>query len=384
MLGTFNGRSETSMNTEKWIQDAWNAGKRKVKNTSSRVEAGFPHGSLDGQFTLMKPSYWTAGFWPGLLWLVYQDTKDEELRRLAESCEEQLDEVLHGYDHLDHDMGFMWTLTSIANWQITKNEKSKHRALVIASHLAGRFNLKGNFIRAWNNPERVGWAIIDCMMNLPLLHWASKHSGDPRFKHIAQAHAEMAIKHFIREDGSAYHVVGFDPETGVRTGAFGGQGYAEESAWARGASWAIHGSILSYQHTQKPEFLAAAERAAHFFFTNLPEDHVPYWDFRLPSFENAPRDTSAAAIAASGMLNIAAVTEGDKATFYKESACTILKSLAIHYAADDSEEAILLSGTGNLPGNQNINKPLIYGDYYYMEALAKLQGRTSFWEPENQ
>jgi unsaturated chondroitin disaccharide hydrolase len=370
--------------TEQWIQEAWNAGISKVMSTSQRIGAAFPHGSHDGRFQFMSPHYWTAGFWPGLLWLAYREGQSEELRRLAESCEEQLDEVLHGYEQLDHDMGFMWTLTSIANWQLTGNEKSKRRALMVASHLAGRFNLQGNFIRAWNHPERIGWVIIDCMMNLPLLHWASNQSGDPRFKHIAIAHAKMAVEHFIREDGSAYHVVCFDPETGERTGALGGQGYAEHSAWARGAAWAIHGSILSYQHTGDKEFLAAAERAANYYLTHLPADKVPYWDFCLPSFEGAPRDSSAAAIAASGLINLAAACQSERASFYKDQAYVILQSLSRNYVAGDSEEAILVAGTGNLPGNQNINKPLIYGDYFYMEALSKLRGHSSFWEPDTQ
>ncbi|GLX66636.1 glycoside hydrolase family 88 protein [Paenibacillus glycanilyticus] len=368
------------MSNEQWIREAWERGSAKIKNTSLRVGARFPHGSPNGQFQLMPPHYWTAGFWPGLLWLVNQDEGDERLRKLAKSCEEQLDEVLHAFEPLDHDMGFMWTLTSIANWHITRNESSRRRALTIASHLAGRFNLKGSFIRAWNNPERIGWAIIDCMMNLPLLYWASKQTGDPRFKQIAEAHAETAVKHFIREDGSAYHVVCFDPVTGERVGALGGQGYSEQSAWARGTAWAIYGSVLSYQHTGRQLFLEAAERAAGFFMTHLPEDRVPYWDFRLPSLESAPKDSSAAAIAASGLLNIAAASEGEKAILYKEHALSILRSLTDNYRADDMDEAILLAGTGNLPGTQNINKPLIYGDYYYMEALAKLRGYCSFWE----
>jgi unsaturated chondroitin disaccharide hydrolase len=301
---------------------------------------------------------------------------------LAERCEAQLGEVLQNIEKLDHDMGFMWTLTSIANWKLTGNDQSRRTAMTVASHLAGRFNLKGRFIRAWNQRERDGWAIIDCLMNLPLLYWASEQSGDPRYKHIAQAHAEMAAEHFIRPDGSAYHVICFDPETGARRGALGGQGYAAESAWARGAAWALYGFVLSYQHTGRDAFRETAERVAQFFLTHLPEDKVPYWDFRLPLAELAPRDTSAAAIAASGLLHAAAVLGGERAACYEEQACAILKLLTGRYAADDAEEAILLSGTGNLPMNQNIDKPLIYGDYFYMEAIAKLQGRRSFWEPE--
>lgn len=245
--------------TESWIQDAWDKAAAKVTSASARIGAQFPHGSHEGRFQFMPPHYWTAGFWPGLLWLVYQDQvqKDEESRQLAESREEKLDTVLQEYERLDHDIGFMWTLTSVANWQITQNEASRHRAMIAASHLMARFNVKGQFIRAWNQPERVGWAIIDCMMNLPLLYWASKQSGDPRFRHIATAHADTVVKHFIRDDGSAYHIVCFDPETGERVSARGGQGYAEKSAWARGVAWAIYGSVLSYRHTGRTGFLEA-------------------------------------------------------------------------------------------------------------------------------
>jgi unsaturated chondroitin disaccharide hydrolase len=367
--------------TEKWVVDAWEAASTKVKSTSLRVGSGFPHGSHDGQYQLTAPHYWTAGFWPGLLWLIHQEEQNDGLRQLAEHCEERLDPVLHNIDLQSHDIGFMWTLTSIANWKLTHNPAARHRALTAASHLAGRFNLKGRFIRAWDQPERTGWAIIDCMMNLPLLYWASEQTGDPRFKHIAVAHATTAVQHFIRADGSANHVVCFDPETGERLSVRGGQGYADESAWARGASWGLYGSVLSYRHTGIPDFLAAAERAADFFISHLPEDKVPYWDFRLPSFEHAPRDSSAAAITATGLLDLANAAQGDKAVFYKESALSILQSLGEHYRADASEEAILLRGTGNLPGNQNINRPLIYGDYYYVEALSKLMGHSSFWAP---
>ncbi|MDF2922345.1 MAG: glycosyl hydrolase [Paenibacillaceae bacterium] len=367
------------MTREQWIANAWNQGVRKVKNTSLRLGADFPHGSNEGQFQLTGPHYWTAGFWPGLLWLIYQDRHDEQLRQLAVSCEEKMDAVLENYERLDHDMGFMWTLTSVANWYLTRNERSKSRALKAASHLAGRFNMKGSFIRAWNHPERIGWTIIDCMMNLPLLYWASQQTGDPRFKHIAEAHATMAAKQFIRADGSAYHVVCFDPETGERVGALGGQGYAEESAWSRGSAWAIYGLALSYRHTGRADFLAAAERAARFFTSHLPADKVPYWDFRLPSFETAPRDSSAAAIATCGLLELAAASTGNQAVLYKEQACAILQSLANDYQGGDTEEAILIGGTGNLPSNQNINKSLIYGDYFYLEALSKLQGYPSFW-----
>ncbi|RTE11323.1 glycoside hydrolase family 88 protein [Paenibacillus whitsoniae] len=367
--------------TPEWIEQAWDAGARKIKKASLRIGARFPHGSIDGEYHLMPPVYWTAGFWTGLLWLVYREHGDEELRAIAEDCEAQLDALLQDYSSLSHDIGFMWTLSSLAQWQVTESEASHRRGMLAASHLAGRFNIQGRFIRAWNQPERIGWAIIDCLMNVPLLYWATEQTGDPRFRHIAVAHTLTAAQQFLRSDGSVHHVVFFDPETGERTGAGGGQGYAEGSAWARGAAWGIYGWTLGCRHTGRREFLDAAERAAAFFLNHLPEDRVPYWDFRLPTQEGAPRDSSAAAITATGLLDLADIVGGEKGRYYHEQALSILHSLYTNYHADDNEEAILLHGTGNLPMNQNIDRPLIYGDYYYMEALAKLKGKSGFWGP---
>lgn len=369
------------MHNEDWIEAAWAAGADKVRRSSVRIGDGFPHGSHDGRYQLMPPAYWTAGFWPGLLWLVHRDEADERLRELADRCEARLDDLLADYDCLSHDIGFMWTLSAVAQWTQNGNPASKRRGLTAASHLAGRFNIQGRFVRAWNQPERTGWAIIDCLMNMPLLYWASEQTGDPRFKMIAEAHTLMATRHFLREDGSVRHVVSFDPYTGERKEAFGGQGYGEHSAWARGASWGIYGWTLGYRHAGRGEFLEAARKAADFFLANLPDDRVPYWDFRLPSFEGAPRDSSAAAIAAGGLLDLSEAVGGERGERYRNEALAILASLAANYAADGMEEAILLHGTGNLPMNQNIDRPLIYGDFYYMEALAKARGRSGLWGP---
>ncbi|THF73006.1 glycoside hydrolase family 88 protein [Cohnella fermenti] len=369
------------METRGWIEEAWELGADKVRRASRRIGARFPHGSHDGHYELMPPSYWTAGFWTGLLWLVYRDGAEEELRSIAEQCETQLDPLLMDYACLSHDVGFMWTLSSLANDRLTGQEASRRRGLIAASHLAGRYNPVGRFIRAWNQPERTGWAIIDCLMNMPLLYWASEQTNDPRFRHIAQAHSRTAVEHFLREDGSVRHVVCFDPETGRRVGALGGQGYSEHSAWARGAAWGIYGWTLAFRHTGAAEFREAARRTADFFLAHLPEDKVPYWDFRLPDCAGAPRDSSAAAIAAGGLLDLADAVEGEAGELYRQHALSILRSLSERYRADETEEAILLHGTGNWPMNQNVDRPLIYGDYYYMEALAKCKGNPGLWGP---
>ncbi|MCI3927067.1 glycoside hydrolase family 88 protein [Paenibacillus sp. TRM 82003] len=355
--------------------------------TSERIGDRFPHASVDGSYKLEPAHWWTAGFWPGLLWLLYRDTGNERFRTIAESCEAQLDSVIADYYKLDHDIGFMWTLTSVARFKLLGEADSKRRALLAANLLSARFNIEGRYIRAWNpwrpGDRNEGWAIIDCMMNLPLLHWASDETGDPRFKHVAKAHADTVLEHFIRPDGSVYHIVIFDPATGERIGANGGQGYAEESAWSRGAAWALYGMALSYQHTGDERYLAAAKRVAHFFIANLPEDDVPHWDFRLPEGIEKYRDSSAGACAACGLLLLSKQVGAVEAELYRAPAERMLRSLYENYGAwDTEEEGLILHGTSHYPEGKNVDVPLIYGDYFFAEGLATLLGHGQeelFW-----
>ncbi|MCS7461952.1 glycoside hydrolase family 88 protein [Paenibacillus doosanensis] len=372
--------------TKEWADKAWEQTVRKVGRTSERIGAGFPHASVNGAYVLEPAYWWTAGFWPGLLWLLYRDTKDEHFQALAERCEEQLDQVIMDYYKLDHDIGFMWTLTSVARYKLLQSEDSKRRALLAATLLAGRFNVKGNFIRAWNpwreGENNAGWAIIDCMMNLPLLYWASETLADPRFKHLAMEHADTVLANFIRPDGSVYHIVRFDPETGERAEALGGQGYAPESGWSRGTAWAIYGMALSYRYTGEARYLDAAKRAAHYFISQLPEDHVPHWDFRLPEGVAKYRDSSAGACAACGLLLIADQVDPLEAASYRRAGEAILHSLYANYGAwdDEREEGLIMHGTSHYPEQKNMDVPLIYGDYFFVEGLSRLRGNTElFW-----
>lgn len=371
-----------------WLEEAWQATINKVSRTSQRIGAGFPHASPNGTYVLEPAFWWTAGFWPGLLWLLYERSNDERFRSIAEQCEEQLDEVLDGYDRLDHDLGFMWTLTSIASYKLAGGgEQSKRRALKAANYLAARFNIKGRYIRAWNpwreGENNAGLAIIDCTMNTPLLFWASSVTGDPRFAHIAEAHMETVLEHFIRPDGSVYHIISFDPETGAFVEPLGGQGFAPESAWSRGTAWALYGLTLSYHHTGKQKYLDAAKRVAHYFLSQLPDDHVPHWDFRLPPDVTKYRDTSAGACAASGLLLLAEKVDPLQSHAYRVPAIKILESLYRNYGAWDNanQEGLILEGTSHYPENKNIDVPLIYGDYFFVEGLSRLRGTgTIFWE----
>jgi unsaturated chondroitin disaccharide hydrolase len=368
-----------------WVDEAWKKVNEKVERTSKRIGANFPHASEGGQYVLAEPHWWTAGFWPGLLWLLYREQQNGELKQLAEECEEKLDAVLQDYYRLDHDMGFMWTLTSVARCKILGNETSKRRALVAANLLMGRFNVNGNFIRAWNpwteGEDNRGIAIIDCMMNLSLLYWASEETGDPRFKAVAKKHADTVLTHFIRTDGAVHHIVRFDPDSGEKIEPIGGQGYAPYSAWSRGSAWAIYGLALSYRHTGEEKYLEASKKAAHFFISHLSDDFVPDWDFRIPEDVPALKDSSAGAVAACGLLLLADQVAAPELPVYKRAGKRILESLFKNYGDwEGTGEGLILHGTSHYPEGKFTDNPLIYGDYFFVEGLARLKGNKElFW-----
>ena len=379
--------STSKIETMQWVNEAWEQTVAKVKRTSTRIGANFPHASHEGIYILEEPYWWTAGFWPGMLWLLHEGSSEAKFRDIAEQCEQRLDAVLDGFDKLDHDLGFMWTLTSVANYKNNGGEASRRRALKAANYLMGRFNLKGNYIRAWNpwreGEDNAGLAIIDCAMNVPLLYWASRESGDPRYFHIAEAHMGTVLAHFIRSDGSVRHVVRFDPLSGEAAEYLGGQGYAPDSAWSRGTAWAIYGLALASSHTGRQDYLDGAKQAAHFFLSQLPADLVPVWDFRAPEETKVLRDSSAGACAACGLLLLASLVPDSEAHSYRSAGERILESLFREYSTlgSEEEEGLILHGTSHYPERKNLDVPLIYGDYFFVEGLARLRGGISIpWE----
>ncbi|WP_202078983.1 glycoside hydrolase family 88 protein [Caldalkalibacillus salinus] len=372
--------------TEVWVEEAWQNIIQKINNTSRIIGAQFPHVSVEGKYECAEPHWWTAGFWPGQLWLIYRDTQDESLKTIAEACERKLDQVIMDYTRLDHDMGFMWTLTSVARYKLLGAEDAKRRALLVANLLMGRYNANGHFIRAWNpwfeGDENTGYAIIDSAMNLPLLFWASRETDDPRFRSVAIRHANTILDHFIEADGAVHHIVHFDPETGEKVESLRGQGYAPHSAWSRGTAWAIYGLTLCYTYTQEMKYLQAAKRVAHFFLSHLPDDFVPPWDFRLPADVTPYRDSSAGAIAAPGLLLLAEQVSSIEAHIYQRAAENILQSLYVNYGAwdDPQEEGLIRHGTSHYPQQKHLDNPLIYGDYFFVEGIARLKGdQDVFW-----
>lgn len=320
--------------------------------------------------------WWTNGFWPGEMWAMYRLTSDERYRQEAVRAEDMLDAAFADYDGLHHDVGFMWLISSGANFRMTGNDLSRKRTMLAANLLAGRFNPAG-FIRAWNT-DRTGWAIIDCMMNLNLLYWASDYMGDPRFRKIAMIHADTAMKHFVREDGSCNHIVIFDPETLDVKEIPAGQGYAPGSSWSRGQAWALYGFTLSYLHTGKQAYLDTAKKVARYFISQVQDDWIPRCDFRQP--ESDPlKDACAGTVAACGLLELAKLG-GDEAALFFNAAVNILRAECTHCADwSDDTPAILTQCTGSYHGSDH-NIAMNYADFYLMEAVLKLTGDTFlFW-----
>ncbi len=222
--------------------------------------------------------------------------------------------------------------------------------------------------------DRSGWAIIDCMMNLPLLYWASEETGDPRFSQIAENHAHTAAQHFVRGDGSVNHIVEFDTHTGEYVTTYGGQGYETGSSWTRGQAWGLYGFTLSYLHTKNPEFLSAAERIANYFMANIPESGLIPVDFRQPT-EPAWEDSTAAAIAACGLIELSKLSDGRQSDVYLSAAVKLLQALEKHsFNWNEDEDNFLTKCTGAYHDKEH-EFSIIYGDYYFLKALMKLCGK---------
>ena len=368
------------MSIETLTREVWPRLVAKVSRMRESLGNRCPHvAGSDGIYDDTRLDWWTAGFWPGMLWLMYEMTGEDRWRETAWSWDERLFELFLQENAFDHDVGFHFLPTAVFKYKLTGDKNALRRGLFAANFLAGRFNPRGSYLRAWNGGDKAGWSIIDTMMNVSLLFWASQESGDPRFAHIAKAHADMVVKQFVQADGSTHHIVAFDPESGERVETLGGQGAGPDSAWSRGNAWALYGLANTYRHTGDSAYLSAAQRVANFFIASLPEDGVPPWDFRA-SLEagdgGIPRDTSAGAIAASGLLELVDLLEESVGRPYRVAAERILGSLAAKYATwdDPQHEALLVQGTGHKPANQNVNVSLIYGDYFFVEAIAKLRG----------
>ena len=346
----------------------------------------------DGKLKVTRKNDWTEGFYPGCLWYVYEYTNKEDWKKAAIKWTESLEPLKKMTNH--HDIGFLMYCSFGNAYRLTGNEAYKDVLVESARSLCTRFNEKTGCIKSWN--YRKSWngkdewfypVIIDNMMNLELLYFATKVTGDSVYAKVANRHAETTAKNQFREDYSNYHVVNYDAETGEVLNQATCQGFSDNSAWARGQAWAIYGYTMAYRETHRQDFLDMAVHTADFWLNhpNLPEDGIPYWDFNagqedyVPDwnydpeiFKVVPRDASAAAIVASAFLELSGyVTDGKK---YSAAAAHILKSLSSPaYLAEPGTNCnfILMHSVGSIPHGEEIDVPLIYADYSYLEALMR-------------
>lgn len=368
------------------IQQAVEQTKRNIE----RFGEQFPHVSKDGRhYELNANTDWTDGFWSGILWLSYEYTGDRRFRdaavRTVDSFRRRLEENPASLDH--HDIGFLYSLSSQAGWIIEKDEAARQLTLQAADVLLKRWREKPQLIQAWgpeNDPENGGRIIIDCLMNLPLLYWAFKQTGEEKYREIAEIHAEKSRRYLVRGDDSSYHTFYFDPLTGdaVRGGTH--QGYRDGSTWTRGQAWGIYGFVLAYRALGRPEFLETSKRMARYFIDRVPEDHVVYWDFDAPQVPETKRDSSASAIAAAGMLELIGHMAADDPLRdeLQEAVHRSMSSLARNYAPDPAsgDHGFIRHGSYSVRGGASPDDYTIWGDYFYLEALMRLEkGLPGYW-----
>jgi unsaturated chondroitin disaccharide hydrolase len=366
--------TSTPIDTASFVPEALSYSIEQTRQNLARLNS-FPERAKNGQWTCADDGGWVGGHWVGLLWLAALHTADPQLNGAARAWAARL--IPRQHDTTTHDLGFLFELSFILGATLTGDSALKTPALQAARTLALRFNPKGQFIQAWGplngTASQRGRAIIDTMMNLNLLFWASKESGDARFASIAQKHARTALKRHVRADWSTSHVTDFDPDTGEFLKQDTDQGMSATSCWSRGQAWAVYGAATCYRETKDAFYLDAARHLADYCLVHLPEDRVPYWDYDSPLIPNDVRDSSAAAILASGLLNLATLEpESKQAKRWRSAALAMLESLWGHYNSRGTQEpCILLHATTSKPAGY-MDHGLIYGDYYFVEALTKL------------
>lgn len=364
-------------NTQKIkFNEIFNQLNKKLSHTAIKSYNKLPYTTIDGVHddkSINAPAMWTNGFWPALMMLMYSVTKNEQYLKTARKAGDLLDTALFDYWGLNHDVGFMWDISSGADWRLTKNPTQKNRFLIATNHMMGRFICDGGFFRAWNDEGSEGWAIIDSMMNLPLLYRASLELNDDRFKMAAMKHADITMKYHVREDGSCNHINEYNPRTGEFIKAHGGQGYSDNSSWTRGQAWGIYGFALSYRFTKKPEYLDTAIKIADYFIDNCAKwGYVPPCDF-MQSKEPMIYDTTAGVCAACGFLEIAGFLPDDKKEKYISTAVNIILETEKCFCDwSEDEDSIVQCGTEAY--TRGIHIPIIYGDYFFVEAVCRLLG----------
>lgn len=362
----------------------------KVEQALTCYKGCFPGPASVNHFYVPGPNRgWTTGFFTGEVWLSYENLPDGPLKdRFLKEALAHVDSFLRRIEsHTDvdhHDMGFLYSPSCIAAYQLTGSEKGKKAAVLAADQLITRFQEKGQFLQAWGE---MGASdnyrfIIDCLLNLPLLYWASDETGKTVYREIAEKHIRTAMSYVVREDDSTWHTIFMNPVTGEFDHGATCQGYRDGSAWARGQAWGIYGTAIAFKYTKRAEYIGYFRRVASYFLAHLPDDLCPFWDLTFGNGDEAsePRDSSSAVIAACGMLEMSRYLPKDTGDYYSGIAKRLIKAMVSRYQSTDAKEAQgqLLHGTYskkspyNTCTQEGVDECVIWGDYFFMEALQRI------------
>jgi unsaturated chondroitin disaccharide hydrolase len=371
---------------KKFWQDALDFVTRKIRDNIAVFGSRYPApASAGGVYPLIENVDWTASFWPGMLALAWESSGDDTFREAAEAhvpgFRARLDRRI---ETETHDLGFLYTLSCVAPWKLWGNRAARDTALKAADLLMIRFYEKAGIIQAWgnlNDPANRGRIIIDCALNLPLLFWAEKETGNPYYREAALRHIENANRCLVRDDWSAWHTFFFDTETGKALRGKTAQGYSDDSCWARGQTWGILGNALCYRYTGNAGLLEYSRGLARYFLNRLPDDLVAYWDLCFTG-GGEERDSSAAAIAACGLLELSrCLPPADpEHRLFENAALHIAASLARSYttASEPASTGVLLHGVYAKPDGKGVDECTTFGDYFYTEALVRI---LTDWKP---
>ena len=372
--------------TQSEIEEAIVQALRQLDLNMAYFNEQFPFSATENLiYPITENKEWTEGFWTGMLWLAYELTHERKYRELAErNCESFYHRISHRIlvDH--HDLGFLYTPSCVAAWKLIGNRQAKEAALMAADQLLSRFQEKGQFIQAWGEfgrPEHYRF-IIDCLLNLPLLYWAAETTGKTRYKEIAQRHLATAIRYVIRDDASAFHTFFMDPNTGEPIRGVTHQGYCDDSSWARGQAWGIAGLPLNYRYLHDSDLIPLYRGMTHYFLNRLPQDWICCWDLIFVRDASQPRDSSAAAIACCGLLEMNAVlpeTDPDKEIF-RHAAHAMLHSLIQSYTSENPKPGapLLYHGVYSWHSKKGVDEGNLWGDYFFLEALVRM---SRSWSP---
>jgi unsaturated chondroitin disaccharide hydrolase len=363
---------------------------RQLKDNLGEFTHSFKKAYSEGGYYKPTPNVnWTTGFWTGQLWLAYEWSRDDAFAKAgsiqAESFLKRIEDKVE-VDH--HDMGFLYSPSCVAAYKLVGDETGKKAAIKAADQLISRFQPVGQFIQAWgpmNQPENYRF-IIDCLLNLPLLYWASEETNDTKYRDIAEKHIHTAIANVIREDYSTWHTFFMNMETGEPDHGATCQGYRDGSAWARGQAWGVYGCALAYRYTKREEYVEDFKHVTGYFLDHLPDDLVPYWDLEFTDGSGEPKDSSSASIAACGMLEMANYLPEAEAVYYRSIAKKIMESVVTGYAVKEGTRSngLVLHSTYSKKSPYNTCTPEgvdecnIWGDYFYLEALIRL---SLDWNP---